>query len=227
MANKEVTLDELKEKLSKQSVEQTQSDLERDSSLTTTQKVVALTALQKAVKAKLDDLRHDLTEEMVDQYWTDESDRRVARVGSSKIGTVALRRSTQQYTVTDYLAFEEYLKANNYATVEMCVYENFQKSLFDILLEVVENGNPLKVDDFAFAFYEKVTPTKQFELIVRPVVDVCINKVTGETIAGIKPKREEIVGITVKTEKPLDVISALVTNRSDPLQKMLGGDGDV
>ena len=62
MANKEVTLDELKEKLSKQSVEQTQSDLERDSSLTTTQQVVALTALQKAVKAKLDDLRHELTE---------------------------------------------------------------------------------------------------------------------------------------------------------------------
>ena len=199
---------------------------ENGGSLTKTQQVVALTAMQKGIKDRITELRESITGEMVEQYFdNDGADRRIARIGDAKVGSVSLRRSTDKYEITDVDKFEQYLKNNNYAEVAPTIQPYKVYELLEKLKSVVKQNRPLHTGDFECFFDEEIKPTKQFETIVRPLVNDCMDKLTGEIIPGIKPKKEEIIGITVKTEKPVDVVNALVSGCDNPLQNLLG-DGE-
>lgn len=186
------------------------------------QQLAGLTCLQKAVKAKVDELREDVTTDMLNKYEEEGSDRRIVRHNKEKLGTISLRKSKAKYAVTDEPEFEEYLKENGYAFVKRQIHECYISELIESLYAICESGKALEPSDFEFAIYEEVTPTKDFDKAVQPLDDGCMNKITGEMIPGIVAREEEVLGITVKTEDPLHVIHALTAGHSDQMQALLG-----
>jgi hypothetical protein len=75
---------------------------------TSNQRLVALTALQKAVKEEVDRLRAEVEDDMRSDYEDEGTTKKLVRLNGEKVGTVTLAMSKERYEIDDPAAFEEF-----------------------------------------------------------------------------------------------------------------------
>lgn len=178
------------------------------------QEAAILTAIQKAIKTRLDECRTKADANLEEAYLADGIDRIRVHIGGAEVGTFSLRFSKDGYTVTDKAAFDDFLLLNGMGHEKKSIKPEYMQMAVDL----VEKDHPeaIQVD---------VSIDKDCEKLIRNIDDVCVVGDTTEVIPGIKPKPSEVIGTTLKGCEPSAVIPQLQGVHVNEL--LLGGpDGD-
>lgn len=182
---------------------------------------VALSAIDKVVKAKLAEVRQDITDEMIEAFYEDGSDRKRAMLGGVNIGTVTLRNSKPGYKIVDKQAFEDYLRATPGACNREATCLNATEA-YEMCLQAFMSQRVLKPSEFESKFIVVYKPTAAFEKLLENVDDVVVNSATGEVVPGIEPKPSEIIGVTIKPDKVKNVWRTLSLYSKKDIGNLLG-----
>ena len=185
-------------------------------------KVVALTALQKAIKDHLTELRDTVEDDMRAGYAFNGADRRTAKLSGLNIGTISLVKSKDTYYVMDSKAFNEYVVNAGLGTVKMNFNQAYATQLYHRLIEVADGNKDFKREDFEHMFESEVVLSKEFEKRLAYMDDVCMDTETGEVIPGIEPHPSYVKGIRVLTDKAPKIWRLLTLKSKDEIGKLLG-----
>lgn len=216
----EPTFQELKDRLKHESVDAVLTDItekkEERIKMSPLEQATLLTSMQKAVKAKLDEVRADIDEEMVKQYVEDGTDRKSLKLGNVKVGTISIRMSKAGYQVTDREIFENYLLGAGYANKR---YEIKPFCQAEVKKTLEDNGI-----DWHKYFDLHIEPTEALEKDLSIVGDCVVNTKTGEVVDGVAPMPERPIGTTIRGCKPEEVLPIALSMPRESINNLLMGE---
>ena len=216
----EPTFQELKEKLKHESVDTVLNEItekqEENRKMTPLEQATLLTAMQKAVKTRLDDVRADVDEEMIKQYQADGTDRKSLKLGNNKVGTISIRMSKAGYQITDREIFENYLLGAGYSSKRYEIKSFCQAEVKKIL---EDNGI-----DWHRYFDLHIEPTEALEKDLSIVGDCVVNTKTGEVVDGVEPMPERPIGTTIRGCKPEEVLPIALSMPAESINNLLIGE---
>lgn len=180
--------------------------------MTKVQQLGVLTALQKMVKAKADQLREQVYDDMADAYSLGEgTERKGVVLDGDEVGKVTLRVDKTGWEVTDPIEFEAFMNDNGQMEERWTLKPEY----------VVEARARLK--EYPWMFDCELKPKEEFTKLFEKCGDAVIVAGTDAVVPGVAPCKAKPMGITVTGCKPQQV--APIVARIGGLDAMLLGDG--
>lgn len=157
------------------------------------EKLVVLTAMQKAVKQAVDDMRADVTDEVRAMYVDGDKPGDV-KMFDEKIGTISVTQNKEGFTVTDVGAFDEWCHESGIeCTPRLAVPLTDEQ-----VLEVAER----------YGLDVEWVPKDVAGIMshISHVNGVAMESDTGEEVPGVEWSPASFKGIMVKENGTLDVL---------------------
>ena len=179
--------------------------------MTAVQQLGVLTALQKMVKARADELRERVSADMAEGYMAGDGRDKYVVLDGEQVGKVTLKVDKKGWRVTDPEAFEAFL------------YENGQlKERWSLKPEYTMEAMSL-LSDRPWMFQCETKPRESFTKLFERCGDCIAIENTDAIVPGVEPCRAKPAGIMVTGCDPKDV--APIVARIGGLDAMLLGDG--
>lgn len=179
------------------------------------EKLAVLTALQKAVKDQITEVRAEADSEMYQLYSDDRITKRALKLGDTKVGDYLVSETKESYTIEDNEAFEDFALTYGFA-------------------DEVKIIDPSKMLE-AIAFLQENNPTMiaseividgNWEKAVTNTCGIATYLDTGLAIPGVKINPPTYKNTQVRGCKPEDVLPALQRSLDgmSVTQFLLGGE---
>lgn len=212
------TYDELKEELKHRSVDSVAKEITeyKGKELTDFEQLALITAMAKALKAKSDEIRKRVDNEMLSAYMVDGTDRKTLRIGKTPVGTISVKKSKDTYWVGDRYAFNTYIKDNGCGAVHYEV-DPYQSEV--LRRKLIEEG--IEWEQY---FTLEAEPSKDFIKRLTPSGDVMVDTGTGEIVPGIHPKEDTACGTIVRDCKPEVVLPLALSISNSTINNLLVGE---
>lgn len=180
----------------------------------TEEALAVLTALQKMVKERLDEVRAEADEAMLRAYDADGVSKKALKVGGAKVGDYTVALAADEWEVTDRDALEDFALCNGFASIERAVRPEWRARALDI----VEAECPEAVE-------ATVRLDSHWQSLVTGHAGLPTYLDSGEIIPGLRYAGRRPKGTQVRGCKPADVLPLL---RAMPggVDALLLGTGD-
>lgn len=109
------------------------------------EQLAMLTALQKAVKAKLDEVRAEADESMLESYEDDGVVKKALKVGGVKVGDYIVVLTSDEWNVTDEDALEDFALCNGLAETHMAI----KPECMPAAVKIIESVDPFLLSEEA------------------------------------------------------------------------------
>lgn len=193
-------------------------DVDKPIKLSNTERLACLTAMEKAIKEQIKQVRAEVDEELIHDFYTTGSDRRNLRINKKDVGTISVRKAKGKYVVEDQRAFDEFLILNGLGRMKYTfnsVYSNQLKHILD------------EAGDYDYMFDSEVIPNDDFEKLLQIVDDETLTlHGTDFPIPGIVPAETTATGTMVRGCKPEDVLPILLNGPKRQIEALLTGGGE-
>lgn len=177
------------------------------------EQLAVLTALQKAVKERLSEVRAAADAEMLDAYLEDGVTRKALMLGGMKVGDYIVLLSGEDWEIADPDAFIEFALSYGFATVEKQIAPECMVQA----VSIIENEAP-----------ELLCEVTRLDPEWRRCIKASAGHATfldsGEPVPGLEPVRQEVKGTQVRGCKPDEVLPAL--RSLGGIDRLLLGDSD-
>ena len=181
--------------------------------MTKVQQLGVLTALQKMVKAKADQLRKEVNAEMSQDYLNNKSGKdRPVLLDGIKVGNIVMSIDEKHWEVTDPIDYEAFLFENGQMNETWSLNPAYT-------LEAMRRLG----DDYRYMFDCKMEPKEEFLKLFEPCGDAVVISGTDAVVPGVSPCGVKTGGIKVYKCEPKKVAPILA--RIGGLDAMLLGDG--
>lgn len=100
----------------------------------TTEQLAVLTALQKMVKGRLDEVRREADDDLLDAYDEDGVTKRALKIGGVKVGDHIVVMTTGTWEIEDSAAFEEFALDYGIGTIERSIKPEYIPRVLEILV---------------------------------------------------------------------------------------------
>lgn len=178
------------------------------------EELAVLTALQKAVKERLDEVRAEADEGMGDGI-----EKRTLSVGGEKVGEIAVTFAKEGWDVTDMEALSSFALDYGFAHVEKAIRPDWMETCVKAL------ESSFEPDVLESAIESKVVLDGDWERYVTSVDGEPTYLDSGMVIPGVSRRPKRPKGTRVTECKPADVIPAL-RNLPGGIERALLGDGE-
>lgn len=175
--------------------------------------LAVLTALQKAVRERLDEVRAEADEGMGDGI-----EKRTLSVGGEKVGEIALTFSKEGWDVTDAEAFEAFALDYGFAHVERAIRPEWMETC----VKAIESA--FDQDVLEGVIEERVVLDGDWERYVTQVDGEPTFLDSGMVVPGVARRPKAPKGTRVTGCKPADVIPALRSLPGGVERALLGGE---
>lgn len=180
--------------------------------MTKVQQLGVLTALQKMVKDKIDELRGEIYEEMSTGYKKGEgTERKGVVLDGDEVGKVTLRVDKTGWEVTDPIEFEAFMNDNGQMEERWTLKPEYTVDAM------------ARLKEYPWMFDCELKPREEFTKLFEKCGDAVIVAGTDAVVPGVAPCKAKPMGITVTGCKPQQV--APIVARIGGLDAMLLGDG--
>lgn len=183
------------------------------------EEVAVLTALQKAVKARLDEARARLDEEFEELHESCGVERRALTVGGARVGEQLMVTEAGHWEVEDEAGFGDFALTYGLAHEERSIRPGMMESCVKALEDVFEP------DVLAEAVETRVVPDAGWERYVTNVGGLPAFLDTGLTVPGLRWVPARMKGTQVRGCKPEDVLP-LVGSLEGGVEGLLLGEGE-
>lgn len=182
--------------------------------LSVTEQVAVLTALQKAVKAKLDEVRDEADSCLLAAYEEDGVVKKALKVGGVKVGDYIVVLTTDDWAVTDASAFEEFALAYGFASVESVIRPECMAAAVKLLREAEPE-----------LLCEEVKLSPEWRKLLTNAGGIVTFLDSGEVVPGVVALPPRVKCTQVRGCKPEDVLPRL--RALGGVDALLLGDGDA
>lgn len=179
--------------------------------MTKVQQLGVLTALQKMVKSKLDEVRAEVGEDMADGYLKGDGGDKYVVLDGEQVGKVTLKVDKAGWEVTDPVEFEAFMNDNGQMVERWSLRPEYALEAKALL------------EDRPWMFRCEMEPRKDFTKLFERCGDSIIVAGTDAVVPGVAPCKAKPEGIMVTGCKPQQV--APIVARIGGLDAMLLGDG--
>lgn len=176
------------------------------------QQLGVLTAMQKMVRAKTDEVRRQVEQDMGKRYSEDGIDRQRILLDGEEVGKISLKVNEECYEVVDHDAFYDWLFDNGQLTQTHTVRKGCEEEVWSLL------------SDRPWLFECKEEPKKEFEKTFERLGDSIVVSGTDTIVPGVVPAKAKPNGIMVTGCKPQQV--APIVARLGGLDALLLGKTD-
>ena len=184
------------------------------------EQLAVLTALKKAVDARLKEVRSEADEGMREAYLDDGVEKKALKVAGEKVGELIVTFASDGYEVADRKAFEAFALDYGLATVKRTIRPDMMESCRKALEGVFEP------DVLAEAVQEKVEVSAEWEKAMERVGDAVCYMDSGMVVPGVEYRPKLAKGTMVRDCKP-DSVLPLVRAMPGGVDALLLGDGDA
>lgn len=167
------------------------------------EQLAVLTALQKLVKERLDEVRSTADHELLESYEDDGTTKRALKVGGIKVGDHMVVLTSGTWTVTDREAFEDFALAYGFATARKSVRP-----------ECMHRAVCLLEDIDPSLLTQEVAVDAKWEALVTNSAGTPTLLDSGEIVPGLTLAPQRVKCTQVRGCKPRDII---------PIVQQLGG----
>lgn len=171
--------------------------------LSLTEQLAVLTALQKAVKAKLDEVRTLADVSLLDSYESDGVVKKALKVGGIKVGDFMVVLTADDFAVVDAAAFEDFALSYGFASVSSVIRPERMADAVAVLEEVAPE-----------VLCEEVTLQGDWKKLLTNTGGVATFLDSGEPVLGVVVIPSRVKCTQVRGCKPEDVV---------PVVRALGG----
>ena len=184
------------------------------------EKLAVLTALKKAVDARLKDVRAEADDAMREAYFDDGVEKKALKVSGEKVGELTVTFASDGYELADKKAFESFALDYGLATVKRTIKPDMMESCIKALEGVFEP------DVLAEAVQERVELADGWEKAMECVGDAVCYMDSGMVVPGVEYRPRLAKGTMVRGCKPEDVVPRLQAMPGGVEALLLGG-GDA
>ena len=181
-----------------------------ESNLKPVQQLGVLTAMQKMVKAKTDEVRKQVEADMEARFAEDGTDRQRLVLDGEEVGKISLKVKEECYEVVDHDAFYDWLFDNGQLAQTHTVRKGCEEEVWSLL------------SDRPWLFECKEEPKKEFERTFERLGDSIVVSGTDAIVPGVVPAKAKPNGIMVTGCKPQQV--APIVARIGGLDALLLGE---
>lgn len=181
--------------------------------LSINEQLAMLTALQKAVKEKLDEVRAEADASMLESYEDDGVVKKALKVGGMKVGDYIVVLTADDWAVTDEEALEDFALTYGFATSKLAI----KPECMDAAVKLIESTDP-------FMLNETVTLSKDWKKLLTNTGGTATYLDSGEIVPGVAPLPPRVKCTQVRGCKPEDVVPQL--QQLGGIDQLLLGSGD-
>ena len=182
------------------------------------ERVAALTALQKAVKAALDDARAEADEAMADAERLG-FEKMALKVAGEKVGDMTVCYGPEGWDVSDREAFEDFALCNGLASQRKRIAPWFERQAAEAVAEAFGDDLP------AGAVEEETVLDPDWEKAVVSVGGVPTLMDSGEVVPGLSLRRRAPKGTRVTGCRP-EAVMPLLASLPGGVETALLGSGE-
>lgn len=177
-----------------------------------TEQLALLTALQKAVKARLDEVRAEADAEMRDAFDEGGVTKRALSVGGVKVGDFIVVMESSEWAIADREALEDFTLAYGFATVRREVRPEYRARALEIVADALPE-----------AVAETVELDPKWQANVTNVGGIPFYLDSGAIVPGLSYVGQRPRGTQVRGCKPESVLP--IVQRLGGVDRLLLGDG--
>ena len=177
------------------------------------EQLAVLTALQKAVKERLTEVRAAADGRMLEAYREEGVTRKALLLGGTKVGDYIVLFSGEDWEIVDPDAFIEFALSYGLATVER-----------QIRPECMARAVSIIADEAPELLCEVTRLDADWRRYIKPSAGHATFLDSGEPVPGLEPVRQEVKGTQVRGCKPDEVLPAL--RSLGGIDRLLLGDSD-
>jgi hypothetical protein len=181
--------------------------------LNVNEQLAMLTALQKAVKAKLDEIRAEADATMLESYEDDGVVKKALKVGGVKVGDYIVVLTADDWAVTDAEALEDFALTYGFATSKLAI----KPECMDAAVKLIEATDP-------FMLCETVSLNKDWKNYITNTAGTPTFLDSGEMVPGIEQMPPRVKCTQVRGCKPEDVVPQM--QKLGGIDRLLLGDGE-
>lgn len=163
--------------------------------LSVNEQLAILTALQKAVKERLDAVRAEADATMLESYEDDGVVKKALKVGGVKVGDYIVVLTTDDWAVTDAEALQDFALAYGFAATKL----EIKPECMDAAVKLIEATDP-------FMLRETVTLNKDWKNFITNTGGTPTFLDSGELVPGIEALPPRVKCTQVRGCKPEDVV---------------------
>lgn len=181
--------------------------------LSVNEQLAMLTALQKAVKQKLDEVRTEADASMLESYEDDGVVKKALKVGGVKVGDYIVVLTADDWAVTDEAALEDFALCNGLAETRLSI----KPECMAAAVKIVEEIDP-------FLLTEEVRLSSDWKKYLTNTGGIATFLDTNQAVPGVVPVPPRVKCTQVRGCKPEDVVPQ--TQRLGGIDALLLGDGE-
>ncbi len=181
--------------------------------LSVNEQLAVLTALQKAVKERLDVVRSEADASMLESYEDDGVVKKALKIGGVKVGDYLVVLTSDDWAVTDAEALEDFALTYGFATSKLFI----KPECMDAAVKLIEAADP-------FMLCETVSLNKDWKSYVANTGGTPTFLDSGEIVPGIEPLPPRVKCTQVRGCKPEDVVPQM--RQLGAIDQLLLGDAD-
>ncbi len=179
--------------------------------MTAVQQLGVLTALQKMVKAKADEVRAQVYADMAEGYMSGDGGDKYVLLDGEQVGKVTLKVDKSGWEVTDPVEFEAFLNDNGQLEERWSLKPEYTAEAM------------ARLADYPWMFQCEAKPKESFTRLFERCGDSVVVAETDAVVPGVAPCKAKPKGIMVTGCKPQQV--APIVARTGGLDAMLLGSG--
>ena len=158
------------------------------------EQLALLTALQKVVKSRLDEVRAEADDDLLADFDEDGVTKKALKLGGIKVGDFIVVLNSSKWAVEDAAAFGDFALTYGFATVRKSIRPEYMARALEVLSDELPDAvaEDVKLDPKWENYIENVAGTPTF-------LD------SGEAVPGIRYTGQTVKGTQVRGCKPEDV----------------------
>lgn len=166
--------------------------------LSTNEQLAALTALQKMVKARLDEVRAEADDAMHDAYVDDGVTKKALKIGGAKVGDYIVVLTKDGWEIEDTEAFNDFALTYGFASIRQEIAPGCMAQAVSLIAEAAPEllATTVAVDPHWQDYITNMGGRAAF-------MD------SGETVPGLTYVQQHVKGTQVRGCKPEDVVPAI------------------
>lgn len=186
--------------------------------MNSTEQLAVLTALSKAVKDRMKEVRREADLDLMDAYEGEGYEKKAVKLNGQKVGEHIVTFHKEGYEIADRGAFEEFALDYGMATQRRSISPEFMESAIKVL---EQNFEPDVLDG---AIVTETVISSDWDKAMERVGDAVCYMDSGMVVPGVEYRPKRVKGTMVRGCKPEEVIPALRELPGGMEALLLGGD---
>ena len=159
------------------------------------EQLAVLTAIQKAVKAKLDEVRAEADADMLVAFEDDGVTKKALKLGGVKVGDYIVVLASDDFIITDADAFNDFALTYGFANQKMSI----KPECMEQAIKIIEEMDP-------FLLTEEVKPDSNWKKLLNNSAGTATYLDSGVPVSGVMVTGGGVKCTQVRGCKPEDVV---------------------